>query len=152
MQEHYIIDINNKRYRGITPACAGTFKDCKNRSVGCQDHPCVCRNIYPAAFSLLILSGSPLRVQEHCDVINIASAYSRITPACAGTFSINSNTYNRVQDHPCVCRNILYLAKKKLLLLGSPLRVQEHSHLRTKQEALKGITPACAGTLRFFKG
>ena len=106
----------------------------------------MCRNITKLLIISAAHSGSPLRVQEHWWITASPIIMPRITPACAGTFRRSSLSMVYHWDHPCVCRNILGLFNSRLYLLGSPLRVQEHSLHFDGDPIVEGITPACAGT------
>ena len=87
MQEHFRLWRLRRLGSGITPACAGTF-------------------LYRLVF-VIILRGSPLRVQEHWDFSIQVATGGRITPACAGTFWPVRCFHPARRDHPCVCRNII---------------------------------------------
>ena len=114
---------------GITPACAGTFAPFCCPLFFKWDHPCVCRNILHLDKGLHSLLGSPLRVQEHLANKKRDITGSRITPACAGTFVSSFFFVFSIEDHPCVCRNIVSFVVFFREDWGSPLRVQEHLYL-----------------------
>ena len=133
----------------ITPACAGTFILEAHPVSFLWDHPCVCRNILSSPRSMLSVSGSPLRVQEHYTIWDYYTCQLRITPACAGTFYLSVAPPDNSQDHHCVCRNIPLSLVCHFIAIGSPLRVQEHYIEVFKHNSLVGITPACAGTFYY---
>ena len=96
------------RYRGITPACAGTTRSRCPRFQAPWDHPRVCGNHYTQCGRGRGPSGSPPRVREPHHVMEVIHALRRITPACAGTTSRCSSRYSAPWDHPRVCGNHIY--------------------------------------------
>ena len=150
MQEHYSVPASIIFSTGITPACAGTFLIKSKEQANWEDHPCVCRNISIIRNAVDLILGSPLRVQEHFYFCCYVFPSWGITPACAGTLMGKDSQGLLFRDHPCVCRNIIIFQNTTASLLGSPLRVQEHSYLAEGPGAYWGITPACAGTFKEY--
>ena len=107
VQEHFVGFFQYYSLLGITPACAGTFFLRSDVIINSGDHPCVCRNIQLLIVNYTLMLGSPLRVQEHFLTINTFDVKFRITPACAGTFYLQTTHFRFFRDHPCVCRNIM---------------------------------------------
>ncbi|SPY46471.1 Uncharacterised protein [Peptoniphilus harei] len=70
----------------------------------------------------------------------------RITPAYAGTTPRLLQSFQKIQDHPCICGDYEYSKKESKEELGSPL----HMRGLHKQDILMSvsirITPAYAGT------
>ena len=93
----------------ITPACAGkSYHDNKIGNID-EDHPCVCREKLKKAEKAIATPGSPLRVQGKGLYIGQCFTQDRITPACAGKSDHDMRNYCTTQDHPCVCREKIYL-------------------------------------------
>ena len=134
------------RYRGITPACAGTTQLFGTSDPFREDHPRVCGNHMDAEELLRLKQGSPPRVREPHLFKKDRQGNAGITPACAGTTKTMANGSERMEDHPRVCGNHTAEGGGLYSVVGSPPRVREprESH-DYGWEALR-ITPACAGT------
>ena len=134
----------------ITPACAGKSLIVFDEFITYKDHPCVCREKLLYCGILLLMIGSPLRVQGKEKGNKNESICSRITPACAGK-SEKPLFYIKVyRDHPCVCREKPITVWRPEVPLGSPLRVQGKVVLIILAVRRIRITPACAGK-RYLK-
>ena len=110
---------------GITPACAG--KTATGHAIPCRgwDHPRVCGENSPTGFSV--------------------PSSRRITPACAGKTSSAKGTVRAEKDHPRVCGENLCAAHVESGRQGSPPRVRGKLGRADGYEAVRRITPACAG-------
>ena len=99
---------------------------------------------HPLCFRLVCL-GSPPRVRGKVSQNRSTSTTKRITPACAGKRDRHGAAARRDQDHPRVCGE----KKKEWSSLtkaeGSPPRVRGKVFGEILPEAVKRITPACAG-------
>ena len=92
--------------------------------------------------------GSPPRVRgKDCYVPGIPAPYG-ITPACAGKRPCTRPLTSRTRDHPRVCGEKYDPSCKSLVGQGSPPRVRGKASGDITRNALKGITPACAGKSR----
>ena len=90
-------------YPGITPACAGkSSNNCRSTSEQ-QDHPRVCGEKALKTDCVRSDPGSPPRVRGKGGVASECTAYTGITPACAGKSSRNLAGRHIQRDHPRVC-------------------------------------------------
>ena len=110
---------------GITPACAGKSCLCHKINSFCGDHPRMCGekgHIRPCPCPA---QGSPPHVRGKADTRAFASAFPRITPACAG---------KRLQR-----------GRKTPMAEGSPPHVRGKVRYSSPIPFDMRITPACAG-------
>ena len=88
---------------GITPACAGKTSISVTRFLSIQDHPRVCGKNLSLVTWTPFNSGSPPRVREKLELLEISQDEIGITPACAGKTSNRLMVYQLWRDHPRVC-------------------------------------------------
>ena len=158
--------------RRITPACAGITLCSFIRLSYFKDHPRVCGNYAHPHNLRSNPEGSPPRVRELLTVPAILKGKYRITPACAGITSnssaclISSKDHPRVcgnyteimfffvfqGDHPRVCGNYQFWQFRIFFRQGSPPRVRELPKDTLLDEAVRRITPACAGITNVQSG
>ena len=110
------------------------------------DHPCACRNNVRPPATRDPRVGSPLRMQEQLLGHSSPSTTLGITPAHAGTTTLNNYIDFINRDHPCACRNNLKLLISLREIMGSPLRMQEQRVYNLIKKFIIRITPAHAGT------
>ena len=108
----------------ITPACAGKSAIYRTLQQFIEDHPCVCREKQTNMIGEKSKTGSPLRVQGKVITWYIRHRQIRITPACAGKSYFIRVFADKIQDHPCVCREKFGDIQFRECIGGSPLRVQ----------------------------
>ena len=115
----------DRRFLGITPACAGRRRAHRRSAWSGQDHPRVCG-------------------EKACSAAACA-AVTGITPACAGRRCPAARAGCRASDHPRVCgeKKIYHLSDWNLG--GSPPRVRGEDCLHLCGGWAPRITPACAG-------
>ena len=89
--------------------------------------------------------GSPPRVRGKENLVQIAAALLRITPACAGKSSTQNANLSSGRDHPRVCGEKYNQAMEGYVTNGSPPRVRGKDILLTFLYDSSRITPACAG-------
>ena len=130
---------------GITPACAGKSLCNLYISVVPKDHPRVCGEKTPMRSEGVRGVGSPPRVRGKGRPGRLRVWLARITPACAGKSGCCNPDPQGQRDHPRVCGEkitpLLFLA----LASGSPPRVRGKEDTAGSLDAVRGITPACAG-------
>ena len=134
------------KYRGITPACAGTTFRVHNWCPRGEDHPRLCGNNSPLISVTSSSTGSPPPVREQPMQPFVWLKNQGITPACAGTTTTATESRRLPRDHPRLCGNNTGRHAAHEVAVGSPPPVREqlrhlHPHLGDR-----GITPACAGT------
>ena len=130
----------------ITPACAGSTSSTGAVSVPWGDHPRVCGEYGHDELGHTFVVGSPPRVRG---VHNFAAVYpksSGITPACAGSTSIDHWLSSAVRDHPRVCGEYSLSRSAVSCVTGSPPRVRGVPAQSMQVIQWSGITPACAGS------
>ena len=131
--------------RGITPAYAGkSFPTGCNSSLA-QDHPRVCGEKTLYSGIRLVVLGSPPRVRGKGEQTARPHYHMRITPACAGKRRLSAKTASRSRDHPRVCGEKLVQFVHFRCPKGSPPRVRGKEDTAGSLDAVRGITPACAG-------
>ena len=133
-------------YRGITPACAGTTHLHSAASFETEDHPRLCGNDAGIASTFALSVGSPPLVRERHDHLRVPSAPRGITPACAGTTTLDCRRRRGSRDHPRLCGNDSEIQKGVRTKLGSPPLVRERQGVHLPDALVSRITPACAGT------
>ena len=109
---------------GITPACAGNSSIFKGTGCDHEDHPRVCGeqpNYGPWYYAK---EGSPPRVRGTVIVRHTFLRCPGITPACAGNRRKSALAMGWFGDHPRVCGEQLFLARRRTLPPGSPPRVR----------------------------
>ena len=92
-------------YTGITPAYAGTLNDKEVRKAVTKDHPRIRGNTASRKASLDLVRGSPPHTREHFSALNNFSCDGRITPAYAGTLSIETLPAPGGGNHPRIRGN-----------------------------------------------
>ena len=94
---------SHRKWRGITPACAGTTPPSFSNDFFHRDHPRVCGYYSKTCAYEKRTSGSPPRVRvlqpAKTDTLKVCG----ITPACAGTTKNDQSKHKSNQDHPRVC-------------------------------------------------
>ena len=130
---------------GITPACAGKSRLFAIRHTVGRDHPRVCGEKLLDCPHRIVKLGSPPRVRGKVSQARYIIRALGITPACAGKRQKPSFTRHRIEDHPRVCGEKIFLAIVDAFKQGSPPRVRGKGVRREIEFAKMGITPACAG-------
>ena len=131
---------------GITPACAGSTVLQLLLQHRDGDHPRL-RGEYSAyPFAIATEKGSPplargVRIRNRPDV-----ARARITPACAGSTSIQTELNDIKKDHPRLRGEYSYAMRKYLDLQGSPPLARGVLRDEVVNAFEYRITPACAGS------
>ena len=131
---------------GITPACAGTTKLHLYTGSGSWDHPRLCGDHTTGMNPCGQSSGSPPPVRGPPAGALCEIAFTRITPACAGTTDQWVNFLLQLQDHPRLCGDHLGRVFCDKFNLGSPPPVRGPLNAWRFSGICKRITPACAGT------
>ena len=108
----------------ITPACAGNRCSKPSTPPRLGDHPRVCGEQHPDRFFIGHSPGSPPRVRGTVIKEEKMSKAARITPACAGNSIVPIGCVYAKGDHPRVCGEQLFLARRRTLPPGSPPRVR----------------------------
>ena len=145
---------HRRRWRGITPACAGkrTWQTACSQKSG--DHPRVCGEKRRKMMPPLPLGGSPPRVRGKVRDRLLRVLGGGITPACAGKSNTRGSFPAISRDHPRVCGEKRRRTAGHIRHRGSPPRVRGKAlHGRGRLPG-GGITPACAGKsirLSFFR-
>ena len=110
--------------RRITPAHAGKRACMTMATTQRRDHPRVCGE----KGSFIVLSegmiGSPPRVRGKATMIEMASAITGITPACAGKSGWTASKKPAGRDHPRVCGEKRDNVAEQFMGGGSPPRVR----------------------------
>ena len=133
---------------GITPACAGNRGRWRQSCSWCWDHPRVCGEQQLANKLNKRGTGSPPRVRGTVEQNTLTGTSKRITPACAGNRSCPTVILALYRDHPRVCGEQLFLARRRTLPPGSPPRVRGTVIGVSAAVVTARITPACAGNRR----
>ena len=129
----------------ITPACAGKTSEFVLKSIGAEDHPRVCGENSTNSDKAASMLGSPPRVRgKPLRFIHLLHSV-RITPACAGKTNKDSNGWEFTKDHPRVCGENRSAHHADGFCKGSPPRVRGKLCGFELPNAVKRITPACAG-------
>ena len=89
--------------------------------------------------------GSPPRVRGKGRSRQKRGTGGRITPACAGKRTAQSERYARERDHPRVCGEKAQTVDVVRCAEGSPPRVRGKARPLEIGKECGGITPACAG-------
>ena len=131
--------------RGITPACAGKSRFHCGVLYPLWDHPRVCGEKALHDGGILPAQGSPPRVRGKVVVSRNLCLLSGITPACAGKSELQALVLSGQRDHPRVCGEKYSLACCFWPASGSPPRVRGKEDTAGSLDAVRGITPACAG-------
>ena len=92
-----------KRASRITPACAGKRQKSHLSANLWQDHPRVCGEKLTGIGTDTTRKGSPPRVRGKVTSRYHVSAFTGITPACAGKSRPSSRRSWDSRDHPRVC-------------------------------------------------
>ena len=131
--------------RRITPACAGKSGGLLPLCGVRVDHPRVCGEKRELADRDIFVLGSPPRVRGK-DWEQVArEAKERTTPACAGKSAAATAEASMERDHPRVCGEKSCASGSIHGPSGSPPRVRGKVFGDWSENALLGITPACAG-------
>ena len=93
---------------------------------------------------------TPPRVREVSTYPMTLSVVIRITPACAGSITLSPFRFSQGWDHPRVCGKYAFHCVNAFVILGSPPRVREVYTIIKRSGIDKGITPACAGSIKYF--
>ena len=129
----------------ITPACAGKTPLVVAVRQAAKDHPRVCGENGRSSQQAMASAGSPPRVRGKPVMIRNATAYKRITPACAGKTSSTTTMSGGKRDHPRVCGENRRCRPSHSPSAGSPPRVRGKPLITRFDSNLGRITPACAG-------
>ena len=108
----------------ITPACAGSMLRAARGLPDPEDHPRVCGEHRPKNLDDSAGKGSPPRVRGACSSSSSASAFTGITPACAGSIELHLSTASTTKDHPRVCGEHERVRQTSFSGVGSPPRVR----------------------------
>ena len=103
MREKLIPQFKNILMNGITPASAGKTVIISAFRLTFWDHPRECGKNYHLLQSFLIGLGSPPRVREKLNKLEILKNEMGITPASAGKTDGNGYRGSKFQDHPREC-------------------------------------------------
>ena len=117
-------DTQRDAYR-ITPACAGKTFQQLLAQISEQDHPRVCGKDKRRGEARRLHQGSPPRVRERLNMLNVHRAFLGITPACAGKTVVVAVVGDKLRDHPRVCGKDPDSSTLFICGLGSPPRVRE---------------------------
>ena len=112
------------------------------------DHPRVCGEYGSMAFPWGRPMGSPPRVRGVHLRQQALDGCDGITPACAGSTSLQPSPSVRFWDHPRVCGEYSAPRCGRGEVGGSPPRVRGVRDPPGIQGVRPGITPACAGSTR----
>ena len=135
----------------ITPACAGKTSTTRTLVDIYRDHPRVCGKNTSKLSNITLTAGSPPRVREKREELNMKINWSRITPACAGKTLIGISGKLVLEDHPRVCGKNPWISTPHSTDIGSPPRVRDKLTREQKEDLKNGITPACAGKTQITK-
>ena len=105
---------------GITPACAGTTKLHLYTGSGSWDHPRLCGDHTTGMNPCGQSSGSPPPVRGPPAGALCEIAFTRITPACAGTTWRRQRNDFRQKDHPRLCGDHISSSVVNFPIIGSP--------------------------------
>ena len=89
------------------------------------DHPRVCGKNYAKIYDAVDGTGSPPRVREKPNKIELKAETDGITPACAGKTEWVVHRYHLYWDHPRVCGKNIEEKNQNGEIEGSPPRVRE---------------------------
>ena len=115
-----------RRYRGLTPACAGTSSSPQRTRSGTWAHPRVRGDVASGVAVMMRLWGSPPRARGRPAPGRVDRGELGLTPACAGT---------------SLCRVPVAMPGQ-----GSPPRARGRRLRAWLRLRRGGLTPACAGT------
>jgi len=113
---------------------------------GHRAHPRVRGDIYVLGAEATWPAGSPPRARGHPSSLPTRSPTGGLTPACAGTSRGSCPMTAGSRAHPRVRGDILRSSPVILPAAGSPPRARGHPQELHQGRALRGLTPACAGT------
>ena len=136
------------RRRGLTPACAGTSSPTTSAIIGGRAHPRVRGDIRTVSDGSSAGWGSPPRARGHRAAGPVRGAAQGLTPACAGTSRTVVVVHHRRGAHPRVRGDIHACRCAGSTRRGSPPRARGHHAGAGGGRAVRGLTPACAGTSR----
>ena len=97
-----------RTFNGITPAPAGSSDGRLLTDRVNEDHPCARREQKSDGAGMDWGTGSPLRPQGAAREELTPNAFTRITPAPAGSRSITKGAQFRMEDHPCARREQIH--------------------------------------------
>ena len=131
--------------RRITPACAGNRVIPPAQPRGLWDHPRL-RGEQPLAVRARRGGlGSPPLARGTAISGAIPYSRARITPACAGNSILMSKSAHRFWDHPRLRGEQEKSVGNGLTRAGSPPLARGTGDAPAIRQALRRITPACAG-------
>ncbi len=95
--------------------------------------------------------GSPPHMRGKATAETVRDKCKGITPAYAGKSGINQFWYSRVEDHPRVCGEKLFMVVTDIAPVGSPPRMRGKGSAYMLIVFGCGITPAYAGKSRWWR-
>ena len=131
---------------GLTPACAGTSWSASPAAGETRAHPRVRGDIRTVSDGSSAGWGSPPRARGHRAAGPVRGAAQGLTPACAGTSRTVVVVHHRRGAHPRVRGDIHACRCAGSTRRGSPPRARGHHAGAGGGRAVRGLTPACAGT------
>ena len=135
----------NLVHLGITPACAGKSRRWSSLAVQNRDHPRVRGEKHQLSEATRAAEGSPPRARGKASDSCGASAFTGITPACAGKREKTGRRIGPRRDHPRVRGEKHAHSKAGADRPGSPPRARGKGRRGWAFVQCIGITPACAG-------
>ncbi len=131
---------------GITPACAGSSPGSSGRPSRPPDHPRVRGEQFDGWQAFRASMGSPPRARGAGPAAGHRVDVAGITPACAGSSGRRCGQQRGLRDHPRVRGEQLKQEFGERLAEGSPPRARGAAARVVAGVAVRGITPACAGS------
>ena len=130
---------------GITPACAGKSAPSRRHQAPTRDHPRVRGEKVRLPEVADRVMGSPPRARGKVPMQGTDWALQGITPACAGKSLRRYGRCQHTEDHPRVRGEKNSTPSHSSISVGSPPRARGKEKFGDEHEAIRGITPACAG-------
>ena len=134
------------RVRRLTPACAGSTHCRPGHEDASTTHPRVCGE-HGYSYTLRSrLVDSPPRVRGAPNIVAVANAVDRLTPACAGSTPQRGEPQLGEPTHPRVCGEHVVMAMTIRRHPDSPPRVRGAPDGGLGLLPHHRLTPACAGS------
>jgi len=137
----------NQRFRGITPAHAGSIRPPGFATRHHQDHPRACGEHSPITSPCFLHKGSPPRMRGALIGSHPPDSGFGITPAHAGSMLLRLGRSPGSWDHPRACGEHQLLNGGRKNNKGSPPRMRGASQASWRNQRFRGITPAHAGSI-----
>ena len=130
---------------GIIPAYAGNTLKRDTASPSTRDHPRVCGEHFGAGVPVSISTGSSPRMRGTLKKRGKPMCVIGIIPAYAGNTHARRSRNSTARDHPRVCGEHLFRARRATYIQGSSPRMRGTRGANPRRAHRMGIIPAYAG-------